>query len=533
MLYDISWRNIRPLHVPEKGGRESTGRSHSRWHRRSVGERRGLNCSPLSGSTPQNSGYSPPCLSHLASSPAIESFDLRSGGGGVSDAGSGSSPTTTLGRRPIRSDEDLFALPTWPLLLMFGFMPLWWGLGMFYLAWPLFGVLLLVILAVRGGVKLPAGTGLWLVFLCLVLISFTRLGRTTELLTAGFRFSFYLTALVVCVYCYNLARERATIRPLWRPLCYFWLGLVALGWVGVLVPQLAMASVAQVLLPGSIATEPFIFDMVYLTSTEAQSLATNPRYRPSAPFAYTNTWGSSWAILLPCVIAYLMAAPSGWLRRIVIISIPLSLVPAFLTLNRVMFASLAVGLCVVALRAMLKGDRRLVLAILGLVALGWVATLFIPVFELIEDRVSSSGTNDARMFLYSQVLHRVQESPLFGHGAPVSVDTIDAPPIGSQGQLWLVLFSHGIPALVVFIGWFLAVSLRTAGAGSPTVHWLGAVPVVGLAQMPFYGLTFQNLSLIFFAVGMLLASMSFTQRPATPLGADRVDVPARPEPVVG
>ena len=34
-------------------------------------------------------------------------------------------------------------------------------------------------------------------------------------------------------------------------------------------------------------------------------------------------------------------------------------------------------------------------------------------------------------------------------------------PIGTQGELWLVLYSHGYPALVFFIGFFLAVLWQT------------------------------------------------------------------------
>src|SRR3954470_18875872 len=86
-------------------------------------------------------------------------------------------------------------LPRWPLLVMFGAMPVLWLAGAFYVAWPLLGTLLVVLLlAERQRVELPAGTGFWLVFCALVALSATRLAGG-QLVVAGLRFAFYLTAL--------------------------------------------------------------------------------------------------------------------------------------------------------------------------------------------------------------------------------------------------------------------------------------------------------------------------------------------------
>ena len=96
------------------------------------------------------------------------------------------------------------------------------------------------------------------------------------------------------------------------------------------------------------------------------------------------------------------------------ISLPLSLPPAFLTLNRGMFLSLGVGLAVLGVRATLRGNMRVAASIVGVVVLGGIAMLFIPVTELIDQRVSSSDTNTDRMSLYMEVLRRVGNSPLIG-----------------------------------------------------------------------------------------------------------------------
>jgi hypothetical protein len=57
------------------------------------------------------------------------------------------------------------ALGLWPLYLMFGFMPLWWVLGGLYLLWPVFALVLAVILLSHGQVRSPLGVTTWLVLI--------------------------------------------------------------------------------------------------------------------------------------------------------------------------------------------------------------------------------------------------------------------------------------------------------------------------------------------------------------------------------
>ncbi|WP_435206444.1 O-antigen ligase family protein [Micromonospora sp. bgisy143] len=405
-------------------------------------------------------------------------------------------------------------LPLWPLALMFGLVPLWWALGAFYLGWPMLGALLLAMLLTRGRVPLPPVAGLWLLFLAIVVVSATQLASPASLLTFALRLAFYLTALVVGVYVYVAARERADLVAVLTPLCAFWFALVVLGWLGVLMPRFALATPMEVLLPAGVARTPFIQDMVHLTTAEYSPRSLNPIYRPAAPFAYTNNYGSAYAMTLPCVVAYTMLRRRGLLRWVLLASLPLSLAPAFLTLNRAMFLSLGAGLAVLGVRASLRGNVRVAASIVGVVVTGGLATLFIPITELINNRVDSSDTNTDRLSLYTEVIRRVQDSPWLGYGAPVNVDTVSADaPIGTQGQLWMVLFSHGVPALLCFLGWFVAAAVVCARATSAAGQWLAVVPVVCLVQIPFYGMANQNLAVAFFAVGF---AMALTERERTP-----------------
>ncbi|WBB70916.1 O-antigen ligase family protein [Micromonospora sp. WMMD812] len=420
-------------------------------------------------------------------------------------------------------------LPLWPLAVMFGLVPVWWLAGVFYLGWPLLGALLLALLLTRGRVPLPPAAGIWLLFLAVVVLSATQLPSASAVLTFALRLAFYVTALVVGVYVHAAARERTDLVPVLAPLCAFWLGLVVLGWLGVLAPRLALATPTEVLLPDGVARIPFVHDMVHLTTTEFSDRSLDPIYRPAAPFAYTNNYGSAYAMTLPCVVAVAMLRRRGALRWVLLASVPLSLAPAFLTLNRAMFLSLGVGLAVLAVRAGLRGNVRVAVSVVGVVVVAAAATLFIPVADLISRRLESSDTNTDRLSLYLEVLRRVRESPWLGYGAPVDVDTVSADaPIGTQGQLWMVLFSHGVPALICFVAWFVVAAVVCARATSAAGQWLAAVPVVCLAQIPFYGMANQNLAVAFFAIAfaMALAAREAPAGPAGPTHPVRAVVPA-------
>ncbi|MFY1585530.1 O-antigen ligase family protein [Micromonospora sp. WMMD734] len=400
-------------------------------------------------------------------------------------------------------------LPTWPLLAMFGLVPLWWMLGGFYLGWSVFGVVLLGLMVTRGRVALPAGTACWLVLLALVLLSFTRLDRATAYLTSGLRFGFMLTALIVCVYVYNLVRDGVPWEQVLRPLGWYWLGVVALGWLAVLAPQFQLTTPVEMLLPGGMSGERFIQALTHVRANEFNPVSRAPIYRTAAPYPYTNNWGTAYALLVPCVLAYLTSVRTGKFRVALLVSLPLSMVPAFMTLNRGMFLGLGAGLAYLGLRALVRGNAKLIASIGGLVLLVWVVSLVVPVQELIDNRVSSTDTNVDRMDLYVRTLQAVERSPLLGYGAPNSVDTTLAEePLGTQGMIWQVLYSHGIPALVAFLAWLALIAKRLAGAVSPAGQWLSTIPVIALVVIPVYAYIDPNMSVIFFAVGAGLAAVS-------------------------
>ncbi|OJF09835.1 hypothetical protein [Couchioplanes caeruleus] len=63
-----------------------------------------------------------------------------------------------------------------------------------------------------------------------------------------------------------------------------------------------------------------------------------------------------------------------------------------------------------------------------------------------------------------------------------------------------MMYSHGIPALLVFLLLFVIAARRLAAVSTPA-KWLRVIPVIALVVMPFYGYTDMNLSVMFFGIG--------------------------------
>jgi polysaccharide biosynthesis protein PslJ len=400
------------------------------------------------------------------------------------------------------------SLPVWPLHLMFSLMPLWWVAGGFYLLWAALSLVLLIVLLVHGRLAAPPGLTIWLLFVAIVAVSATRVEKLTAVFMFGLKFSFMIAALIVYLYVYNAAREGVAWQRLFRPLCLFWLGMVVLGWISVLAPQFSITTPVEMLLPDSIAADRGLRALVHSHMTEFNPQSRNPYFRTAAPYAYTNNWGTAFAILVPCMVAYVTSVRTGRLRLAVLVSLPVALVPAFLTLNRGMFIGLGAGLVYLGLRALVRGDGRLIASIAGVALIGWIVTLFVPVTELITNRVQNTSSTSDRLDLYLQTVTEVLKSPLLGYGAPRFADTTAAAePLGTQGQLWLTMFSHGIPALLLFLTFLVVVAWRLSAAVSAPGRWLSAVPVIALVITPFYGYTDPNMSVMFFAFGLAAAAI--------------------------
>lgn len=415
----------------------------------------------------------------------------------------------------------------WPFYgLVLGF-PLWWALGFGAFVWQLFALPMLVHLVRRRRVRLPAGFGVWAVFLLWVLGSGLSLTNEHHVVLAYlYRLSLYLSATVLLLFLFNLPAGRLSTRAAVTTMAFFWLIVVLGGYAGLLLPNVSFTSLTEVLLPKSLAANTFVHSMVHPGFSDTSTLLGFAVPRPKAPFNYTNEWGANLALLTPF---YLVAL--GWLRRrwqqaLGAAVLVLAAVPIVESLNRGLWLSLGVAGGYLAVRWALRGNVR-ALVIGGVaVAIGLVILVFSPLGTVVNDRlfVTKANTQD-RAALYQSATESALSSPLLGHGAPQpNTSNTTGPSVGTHGELWTLAVSQGVPGALLFIG-FLGYQVGRSRRCSTRMLWLHAVVLIGLIQLPFYNSLPAQLHIVMVAVVLCQRDLAARGR-GQPVGRRPGQLPA-------
>ena len=407
-------------------------------------------------------------------------------------------------------------LPRWPLLALYLGFPVWWLLGLGPFIWPVLAVPMLGALVLRGRIRFPAGFGLWFGFLVWMLGSGIELDSSARVLGWAYRASLYLSATVAFLYVYNSPRDRLPPRTISFVLTGFWAFVVIGGYLGLAFPHGSFGTPVEHFMPQSLLANGFVQAMVHpaFAQTAGASLGVAPR--PQAPFTYTNEWGGNFALLVPMVLTAMSQTRSGGGRILLALLLPVGLVPAALSLNRGLFLSLGAGLVYAALRYAIRGRVKAMIGITVVVAVAGAVFAVLPVKQLLTERLTNSSTNQTRASLYAEARDRVAASPLLGYGAPRPSEVGGtSPAVGTQGQLWMVLFSHGIPGAALFVSFYLWAVWRTRRALTPPWFWAHVTLVIGLVQLPIYGMLPAELSTVMVAIAMALREEeALARRPA-------------------
>lgn len=411
---------------------------------------------------------------------------------------------TVSAPRPVARSRRRLVPAGWPLLLLFSAYPLWWLLGFGAFVWPLIAVPIAVSVLGRRPLVLPAGAGIWLLFLAWVVLSATQLDTGSRGVMFAFRLSLYLSATVVLVYVYGARRDHRFDDFAGRVLAGFWIAVVAAGFAGLLVPHLSYKSPAEFVMPRSLLSNTFVYELVHPQFAQTMDFLGYPVPRPSALFTYTNEWGSAFALLTPLAI---WALP--WLRsrigagaRLIVAA---SLVPVLVSLNRGLWLTLSLGLLYAMVRLAGSSARRMAGRVALVVAVAVPVVALTPLRGLVVDRIETGHSDNTRAGLYDEALSRTLESPLLGYGGPRPSEVKEtAPDVGTQGHLWMVLFSHGFPGAALFVGFFAYAFVRTWRPRSALGFWCHVTLLIGLLQMPVYGLLPVQIHVLMVAAALAL-----------------------------
>ena len=459
-------------------------------------------------------------------------------------------------RRPIAPDpsvEQAAARPTlgqrlfkpgWPLAAILVPFPLWWVLGLSEWIVPIMVVPMALDLLRRGQVLVPRGFGWWMAFLLWVtvgglVLQVDALGAVaddsrTRLATYGYRLGWYLSITIVLLYVLNTRRQFSTTRVV-RIVAALFVTVTLGGLLGVLAPYFQFRSLAELLLPESLTQYQLIRSMIHPSAAQLQGVLGYVSPRPSAPFPYTNTWGLNFAVTLPFFLWAWLGREAGWRRLAAGPVLLVAAVPFIYSLNRGMWGACVAMALFVAVRAAITGKPGVLAGVFaGAAALALILSLS-PLGTIVSLRFSNEGSAQGRTNLGTLAVTSVTKtSPVIGFGSTRNVQgnfqsitggstaqcpRCSPPSLGTQGQLWLVVFSQGLVGLIAFGGFFGLVFLRHIRLRSPVVTVALSALVAWVVTLPVYNSLGTGMLGVMVAVALLCRESSRgTVEPVTGVG---------------
>ena len=419
--------------------------------------------------------------------------------------------------------------PGWPLVALFAGFPLWWVLGFGDFSCLIFAVPMALHLVRRGHVSVPRGFGTWLLFLVWVLGGVLVLqvhapgtvpGHSlSRYFTFGYRILWYVAATVVLLYIGNTRAMEPSDRRVSLAFSYMFVVVTFGGVLGVLAPHLQFRSLLEYVLPHRLSSSGFVHGLIHPVTAQVQTFLGYDEARPSAPFAFTNEWGLAIACFLPFFLITWCRRDSGWRRYAAPVILLFATVAVVFSLNRGLWLALTAAALFVAVRYALMGHVKMLAALAGGAILAASVIVFSPLGGLVLDRFAHPDSNQGRTNLGSLTLSSVLHgSPLVGFGstrnvlgnfqsiaeaASATCPGCSPPPLGTQGHLWLVLFSAGLVGLALYLAFFVSQLVRHIRMESPYVVASLAVIVMHLVTMPVYDTIGPSLFPIMAAVALL------------------------------
>ena len=374
----------------------------------------------------------------------------------------------------------------WPLYWAFLGMPVWWAVGMDAFIWPILAVPMAASLFRMRPLVLPRGYGVWFLYLAWVAITVVMLDDPTRGYLFFWRFSLYIASTIFFIYVYNgLAQGLLAPASILRLMTTMWVLIVIGGFLGMAFPTVEWSTPVERMLPGSLLGNEWMRDLVHVRFSQVQTFVEgNTLTRPNVLFPYSNDWAAVFALLFPMALA--SAAKTRTLALPFFIAA--SFIPLIVSSNRAATASLVLALGYAAVRLARRGRPKPFIAGIVIGGIGLGALLFTPAGRLLEEHAEHPQSNQAREWLYDEAIDKIVASPILGYGAPRPSDRGTNLYVGTHGQIWQILFSHGIPALLMFVGFFLVLIWRTAGVRSRIGFWASVAVVIPLLQLPFYTL---------------------------------------------
>ena len=420
--------------------------------------------------------------------------------------------------------------PAWPLKLMLLGFPVWWALGLASFVVLIAAGVMAAQVRRRGLSRLPVGFPLLVLFLLWMLAGAALLwadapgtvggGGPERIIPFAYRVLWYLAVTVAVLYPLSLPSSVLPFAVVSRWLGALFVVCVVGGLAGLLAPSFEFTSPMELLLPGARNDTGFLNALVHPSLTTQSDFLGYVQPRPKAPFSYTNAWGNNVGLLLPFFVYGWATHEQRWRRFAIAPVLGLAAVPIAYSLNR----GLWLGLCVLAVGsavALARTGRYLAVWTLTVgLLLATVALVVSPLWQTITLRLDTPHSNDRRATVAQIVPETtLRGSPLLGYGTTRKVEgsfssiagggspecrQCAAPPLGTQGFLWRLIFTTGFVGTALFLGFLGLNLLRHVGRREPACV-LGCLTLV---TSGLFFLVYDSLELPLFVLMLALGLMN-------------------------
>lgn len=416
--------------------------------------------------------------------------------------------------------------PGWPLSALFLLFPVWWILGLSHFIFLVLAVPMAWELLRRRPVLAPTGFGLWLLFLVVVASGAVLLWVVPpgtvpvhgagKLVTFIYRFIWYAAITIVALYVLNLPEREFPTEKVMRLLGLMFVYTTIGGLAGLLLPNASFPSLFELVFPLS---NEFFLSLVHPSLATTSDFLGYDQPRPTAPFSYANAWGNNLGLFLPFFVGSWLGRDAGWRRPVGAVVLVASFLPIAYSLNRGLWAGLIAAVVLVSLRLALMGRVRVLQVTAALLLAGGIIFVASPLYDTVTLRVNTPHSDERRATVAEEVISKtVALSPVLGYGDTRAVSgsfasiaggetpechQCEAPPLGTQGFMWRLIFTTGLLGTFLFMAFATGQLVRFFGAEDPVALVCCSVIFLALVFSFVYDSLESPLFTMMIAIGLL------------------------------
>lgn len=415
-----------------------------------------------------------------------------------------SATTPDIRNQGISQYAGEIGLPAWPVLMMLWGFPLWWVSGTTVIVAGLVTVVMMSYLVIGRTLPLLPGMAALGAFLLWVFACVSMIDSGERLLGYFYRVTILIFVITAFVYTVRSAGQ-LTRRRVISALTFVWFFTIVGGLAALVIPEVRLTTPVGLMLPDGLRDNSYVQDLFFPPMAEIQRPFGSPEtfIRPAAPFPYANSWGVAIVLLSPVAVACFLQARYVLLRLAILVGFVAMIPPSIATGNRGMFGALAISGAYVVIRMAVRNRAAPVLS-LGILGLAGVGVLIASgLVERISTRQQYGDSLGTRASLYVETLQRTMQSPLLGYGAPRPSQLQDIS-LGTQGYVWMLMFSYGFVGLALFLTFLWGTTLRTWRVPGDVDLVLHSMLVAASVVIVVYGLDIMQLLTIMLVAAVLV-----------------------------